>query len=112
MARMLLTRRSLLLGAAPALGLWSVPARAQPPALNFLVVGDWGREGHYRQIDVAEQMSHRAVAVGSQFVISVGDNFYEDGVSSVTDPQWKTSFEDVYTAPWPDDEVACDPGQS
>jgi acid phosphatase len=99
MARMLLTRRSLLVGAAPALGLWSVPARAQPPALNFLVVGDWGREGHDQQTDVAAQMSRRAVAVGSKFVISVGDNFYEDGVSSVTDPQWKTSFEDVYTRP-------------
>ena len=44
-------------------------------------------------------MSRCAVAAGSKFVISAGDNFYENGVSSVTDPQWKTSFEDVYTRP-------------
>ena len=99
MARMLLTRRSLLLGAVPAIGVRPIPARAQAPALSFVVVGDWGREGCCEQAAVAEQMSRCALAVGSKFVISVGDNFYENGVSSVTDPQWKTSFEDVYTRP-------------
>ncbi len=99
MARMSLTRRSLLLGAAPAIALRPIPARAQAPALNFVVIGDWGREGCCQQAAVAEQMSKRAVAIDSSFVISVGDNFYENGVSSVTDPQWKTSFEDVYTRP-------------
>jgi tartrate-resistant acid phosphatase type 5 len=98
MARLTLTRRSLL-GAAPALGLATLPARARGPALNFVVVGDWGREGRDQQSAVAEQMSRRAVAINSRFVISVGDNFYEDGVTSVTDPQWKASFEDVYTRP-------------
>ena len=34
-----------------------------------------------------------------RFVVSTGDNFYEDGVASVTDPTWKASFEDVYSAP-------------
>jgi acid phosphatase len=29
----------------------------------------------------------------------VGDNFYDDGVASVDDPAWKTSFENVYSAP-------------
>ncbi|MFI4980052.1 MAG: hypothetical protein ACHQIO_06855, partial [Nevskiales bacterium] len=69
MARMLLSRRSLLLGAVPAIGLRSLPARAQAPALNFVVVGDWGREGCCQQAAVAEQMSKRAVATGSRFVI-------------------------------------------
>ncbi len=94
-----LTRRSLLLGAAPALGLRSLPAQARGPALNFVVIGDWGREGHHHQTAVAAQMSRRAVAIDSQFVISVGDNFYENGVAGVDDPQWKTSFADVYTRP-------------
>lgn len=44
-------------------------------------------------------MATAAEAAGSRFVISAGDNFYESGVQSVTDTQWKTSFEDVYTAP-------------
>ncbi len=34
-----------------------------------------------------------------KFVVAVGDNFYEDGVASVTDPHWQNSFEKVYTAP-------------
>lgn len=80
-------------------------ARAAEPALTFLAVGDWGREGHDNQAEVARQMGVTAEAVGARFVISVGDNFYEDGVTGVTDPQWKTSFEDVYAAaslhvPW------------
>ncbi len=104
MSRLSLTRRSLLLGAAPAIGLRSLPTEALPaqargPALNFVVIGDWGREGTNHQVTVAEQMSQRAVATDSQFVISVGDNFYDNGVTSVTDPQWKTSFEDIYTKP-------------
>jgi tartrate-resistant acid phosphatase type 5 len=29
----------------------------------------------------------------------VGDNFYEDGVTDVADPQWESSFEQIYTDP-------------
>lgn len=34
--------------------------------------------------------------LGIEFIISVGDNFYTNGVASVDDPMWKTSFEDIY----------------
>ncbi|MBI1809988.1 MAG: metallophosphoesterase, partial [Gemmatimonadetes bacterium] len=34
-----------------------------------------------------------------RFVLVTGDNFYPDGVRGVRDPQWRRSFEDVYTAP-------------
>jgi tartrate-resistant acid phosphatase type 5 len=76
-----------------------------PDALNFLVVGDWGRHGETDQSEVAEQMGKTAQNINARFVISVGDNFYEDGVASVDDKQWGASFEDVYTAsslqvPW------------
>jgi len=74
-------------------------AGAKSGGLNFLVIGDWGRHGEPDQMDVATQMGIAAQAVGAQFVISVGDNFYEDGVTSTTDPQWQSSFEKVYTAP-------------
>ena len=33
------------------------------------------------------------------FVISTGDNFYEDGVTAPSDPLWQESFEAVYEAP-------------
>ena len=72
---------------------------ARNGGLNFLVVGDWGRKGEKDQRDVAAQMGKAADDTRARFVISVGDNFYEDGVASVDDPQWQTSFEQVYTAP-------------
>jgi tartrate-resistant acid phosphatase type 5 len=72
---------------------------ASPSALNFVVIGDWGRRGERDQMEVAEQMGKAAQNINAKFVISVGDNFYENGVSSVEDKHWKQSFENVYTAP-------------
>ncbi len=65
-------------------------------SLNFLVLGDFGRNGDYYQKDVAVQMSKAAATIDAEFVISVGDNFYPNGVRSTQDPQWKASFEDIY----------------
>ena len=72
--------------------------QVQEKALNFLVVGDWGRNGQYHQKTVAEQMGNAAMTMDAEFIISTGDNFYPDGVTSTGDPQWKSSFEEVYTA--------------
>lgn len=33
------------------------------------------------------------------FVISTGDNFYEDGLTGVDDPAFKDSFTNIYAAP-------------
>jgi tartrate-resistant acid phosphatase type 5 len=74
-------------------------ADAKAGGLNFLVFGDWGRNGEQDQMDVAAQMAVAAKDIDAKFIISVGDNFYEDGVSSVNDPQWQSSFEKVYSAP-------------
>ncbi len=74
-------------------------ADARSGGLNFLVFGDWGRKGEQDQLDVAAQMAVAAQDLAAKFVISVGDNFYENGVSSVDDPQWQSSFEKVYAAP-------------
>ncbi len=72
-------------------------AEATPAgALNFLAFGDWGRGGQREQLAVAAQMAAASRAVGAKFIISVGDNFYNDGVTGVDDRQWRTSFEDVY----------------
>jgi tartrate-resistant acid phosphatase type 5 len=70
-----------------------------PGGLNFLVFGDWGRRGETDQVEVATQMAKAARAINPQFIISVGDNFYEDGVKSVDDPHWQQSFEQVYSDP-------------
>jgi tartrate-resistant acid phosphatase type 5 len=67
-------------------------------ALNFLLMGDWGRNGADHQKEVAEQMGKTAEELGADFIISTGDNFYPSGVISEFDPLWKYSFEDIYTA--------------
>lgn len=67
--------------------------------LKFLVIGDWGRKGLFRQQEIADQMAISAKLVQADFVISTGDNFYDAGVASVDDPNWQQSFEQIYTAP-------------
>ena len=98
---MQLTRRqftttSAVLGAGAAL---ARPAGAEDASVSIILVGDWGRGGHHHQRDVARQMGRTAQDIGSLYTVSVGDNFYENGVISVSDPQWQSSFEDVYTEP-------------
>ncbi len=68
-------------------------------AFNYLVIGDWGRNGFFNQAKVAQGMGRIGAAVQSRFTISTGDNFYLDGVTSTSDPKWERSFEDIYTAP-------------
>ena len=67
-------------------------------ALNFIVLGDWGGQDDspYTTVgeeNVAEQMGKTAAEVGSQFTLSLGDNFYENGVTDVDDPRFKNTFE-------------------
>ncbi len=93
-------RRRLLQGLI-ASAAWPTGAVAatDPEVLNFVAFGDWGRDGQRSQGVVAEAMGAAAAEIASRFVISAGDNFYPAGVQSVTDPHWRRSFEDVYTAP-------------
>ena len=96
-----LSRRHLLSSGAllGAAALPALPAAAAAPALPFVLIGDWGRFGRDHQSDVATQMGQTAAQIGSRFTISLGDNFYENGVASLTDPHWQGSFERIYTAP-------------
>jgi tartrate-resistant acid phosphatase type 5 len=96
-----LSRREIVVGLPLVALAGAIPGlpRAEDADLNFLAVGDWGRDGASHQRAVAEQMGRAAVEVNSRFVASVGDNFYSSGVQTAQDPQWRTSFEDIYTAP-------------
>ena len=69
-----------------------------PGALNFMAMGDWGRNGADHQKEVAVQMGKTASQIKAQFIIATGDNFYPSGVISQWDPLFKYSFEDIYTA--------------
>ncbi|BCM90262.1 3',5'-cyclic adenosine monophosphate phosphodiesterase CpdA [Abditibacteriota bacterium] len=64
-------------------------------SLSFLVFGDWG-SGLKLQKDVAAGMTRFARENKPHFVISVGDNFYDNGVVDQNDPQWDTKFETMY----------------
>ena len=67
-------------------------------SLNFMVVGDWGGQDdppYYTnpEHDVAKQMGDIAASMGAQFTLSMGDNFYDNGVTDVDDPRFKETFE-------------------
>jgi tartrate-resistant acid phosphatase type 5 len=94
-----LTRRHFIASTAIAGTAIATPAGAAEKTLNFVLIGDWGRNGHDEQRDVAVQMGKTAQEIGSQYTVSVGDNFYENGVTALDDPQWQNSFEEIYTAP-------------
>lgn len=72
---------------------------ADTSAYNFLIVGDWGRNGFFNQAEVGRGMGRVGAAIGSRFTVSTGDNFYTAGVTSTEDPKWVRSFEAIYTAP-------------
>jgi acid phosphatase len=74
------------------------------PSLRFMVIGDWGAGGKIQR-QVAASMLRKAQIDKTDFIISVGDNIYPNGVKSIDDTQWKTKFEDVYVGkeleiPW------------
>ena len=74
-------------------------------ALEFAVIGDWGRNGEYFQKNVAQQLARAVTGLNASFIISTGDNIYPDGVASVQDPLWQASFENVFyqyalSRPW------------
>ncbi|KAM4748282.1 tartrate-resistant acid phosphatase type 5 [Rhinophrynus dorsalis] len=80
-----------------------LPVTQAAPSLSFLVLGDWGGlplppYTTQQQLMVAEEMGKTVANLGANFILSVGDNFYYDGVTDVMDPRFKTTFESVYQA--------------
>ncbi|KAL5545089.1 hypothetical protein UlMin_008873 [Ulmus minor] len=67
-------------------------------SLSFLVVGDWGRKGAYNQSHVSHQMGRIGEKLSIDFVVSTGDNFYDDGLRSINDPAFEESFTKIYSS--------------
>ncbi len=63
---------------------------------TFFVLGDWGVKGQGNQLPVANEMIRQSKLNKLALILTVGDNFYEDGVSSINDEHWKLSYENVY----------------
>ncbi|XP_059655291.1 purple acid phosphatase 8-like [Cornus florida] len=80
-----------------------LPLFQHPPkpdgSLSVLVVGDWGRKGTHNQSEVALQMGITGEKLETDFIISTGDNFYDDGLIGIDDIQFDESFTNIYTAP-------------
>lgn len=66
-------------------------------SLDFLLMGDFGRYGQFYQKEVAAQMGKAAATLDSKFVVTVGDNFYPNGIRSTQDYSWIASYESIYT---------------
>jgi hypothetical protein len=71
---------------------------------DFLVIGDWGNQADITDMtNVATAMNSKASTSNSNFVISLGSNFYRggiyayDGVQSVDDPKFVDLWKDVYS---------------
>ncbi|PKL78219.1 MAG: hypothetical protein CVV27_03680 [Candidatus Melainabacteria bacterium HGW-Melainabacteria-1] len=70
-------------------------ASASPEAdkpVRFVAFGDFGT-GASVQYQVAAAIKQKCEADGCDFAVTLGDNIYNDGVKSVTDPQFQSKFE-------------------
>lgn len=63
--------------------------------LRFIAVGDTGK-GNQGQRDVARAIDAHCKRFGCDFVLLLGDNIYEAGVSGVDDPLFQSRFEEPY----------------
>jgi tartrate-resistant acid phosphatase type 5 len=77
----------------------SLPSIPSGASLDVLVLGDWGTGGE-GQRTLAESIARTHAEVPPAFVLTVGDNFYPDGVTGAQDPMWNSHFETVYTGPF------------
>lgn len=64
-------------------------------SIAFITFGDWGTGGA-EQKAVAAAAQRYCQIEKCEFVLTLGDNFYENGVRSVTDPKWKAYYRDIY----------------
>lgn len=65
--------------------------------IRFVALGDTGT-GDPPQYAVAKAMLEVCQQRGCQFAVAVGDNIYEWGAKTPTDPQFQTKFEKPYAA--------------
>lgn len=90
---------AILAAQCEELGLHVGDVDPEGKTVKLLVLGDTG-EGNDAQNQVARAMDAKCEAVGGcTAVLLLGDNFYDDGVASVDDPQWGPKFEEPYDLP-------------
>ncbi|RLN81136.1 hypothetical protein BBJ28_00007526 [Nothophytophthora sp. Chile5] len=75
--------------------------------LRFIGLGDWGETSDTAGVLAVRDGVWAAAATGDyEYILALGDNYYENGVANVTDSQWHTSWYDRFeigtklTLPW------------
>jgi tartrate-resistant acid phosphatase type 5 len=66
-----------------------------PPRVRFIAVGDAGK-GNDGQRKVAAAMREVCAERGCDFIVMLGDNIYERGVTGADDTAWQDKFEQPY----------------
>lgn len=67
-------------------------------SIVFYSIGDWGKRGS-RLNATSESMGLLSDVHKPDFILSLGDNFYPDGVVSSDDPQWESTYSQIFTHP-------------
>jgi tartrate-resistant acid phosphatase type 5 len=75
----------------------SVLSAAGDGESGFFIITDWGFNGIDDQLSVRDEMVRIARKTLPEFIVTCGDNFHYNGVSSIDDPRWLTNFENLYT---------------
>jgi tartrate-resistant acid phosphatase type 5 len=65
-------------------------------SVRVLAFGDWGT-GRPSQGSTAAAMRAYHKSHAFDFAITLGDNFYPEGVDSPDDPRWRTQYEEMYS---------------
>ena len=66
--------------------------------IHFVAIGDWG-SGHLDQDEVATALGEFCFHNRCDFIVSTGDNMYNDGVDSPFDDLFNERWRDMYTYP-------------
>jgi acid phosphatase len=101
-AALVLSGLVLCTGCLDRIGEGALCRAAAAPTQNGLqwmfALGDWGSGGPGQKA-VAATLERAASRYHPRHVLLLGDNFYETGVTGVSDPQWQTKFEAMYVGP-------------
>ena len=72
-------------------------AKSHGKDISFIAIGDWGSpEDLFDQKAVANSMGEWCLFHQCDFIISLGDNFYDNGVTSKWDPRFDSSWRNIY----------------
>lgn len=94
------TRHDAMIGSIPdaprAVDATHFDASPTEGTVRFVALGDTGKANGGQAL-VATAVRNLCAVEGCDFAVLLGDNIYDAGVESVTDPRWQTHFEMPYS---------------